>query len=258
MKKPFYSLLAICMSINIGTKAQEVSYPKTEKVDVYDKYFGKEIADTYRWLENDTAKNTEAWVKAENKVTQRYLSQIPYRDKLKSRITELLDYAKYSAPQKDGDWFTFYKNDGLQNQALVYVQKGINGKPEVLLDSNKLSKGGTVALQSTEFSKKQKYFAYAVSASGSDWQEIYIMDFKSRKLIKEKLEYVKFTGMSWNGDDGFYYSGYSKPENEATKFSAKTEFQKVFYHKIGTPQSADKLIYEDKEHPLRYVSGGLT
>lgn len=247
------------MSINIGTYAQqEVSYPKTDKVDAVDTYFGKEIADPYRWLENDTAKNTEAWVKTQNELTHNYLAQIPYRGKLKQRITELLDYAKYSATQKDGDWFTFYKNDGLQNQAVLYVQKGLDGKVEVLLDPNKLSKDGTVALQSTEFSKKQKYFSYAVSASGSDWQEIYIMDFKSRKLIKEKLEYVKFTGISWNGDDGFYYSGYSKPANEATKFSAKTEFQKVFYHKIGTPQSADKLIYEDKDHPLRYVSANLT
>jgi len=258
MKRTFCSLLAICMSVPLYMNAQKINYPKTEKTNQVDDYFGTKIKDPYRWLENDTAKNTERWVQEENKVTQNYLSKIPYREKIKRRITELLDYPKYGATQKDGEWFSFYKNDGLQNQAVLYVQHGLESKPEILLDPNQLSKDGTVALQSTQFSKKQKYFAYAVSASGSDWQEIYIMDFKTRKLIQEKLEYVKFTEMSWNGDDGFYYSGYSKPKDEATKYSAKTEFQKVFYHKIGTPQSADRLVYEDKEHPLRYVGANLT
>lgn len=221
-------------------------------------YFGTTIADPYRWLEDDTAQNTEAWVQEQNKVTANYLNAIPFRDRIRERLTELWDYPKNSAPQKEGAYFLSYKNNGLQNQSVLYVQKGLNGTPEVLIDPNKLSADGTVALQATAFSKKQKYFGYAVSASGSDWQEIYIIDFATRTLLKEKLEYVKFTGISWAGDDGFYYSGYDRPKNEATKYSAKTEFQKVYYHKVGTPQSADQLIYEDKAHPLRYVSAGLT
>jgi prolyl oligopeptidase len=257
MKKIFTALMALTCIPTVMT-AQKINYPTTAKVDQTDDYFGTKIADPYRWLENDTAKNTEAWVKEQNKVTSDYFSKIPFRAKLHQRMTELWNYPKYGAPQKEGEWFTFYKNDGLQNQAVLYVQKGLSGTPEVLIDPNKLSTDGTVALQATSFSKKQKYFSYSVSASGSDWQEIYIMDFASKKLLNEKLDYVKFTGMSWAGEDGFYYSGYDKPKDEKTKFSAKTEFQKIFYHKIGTPQSADKLIYEDKEHPLRYVGGGLT
>lgn len=252
------AIASFCTAISFSTMAQQVQYPKTERVQQVDDYFGVKINDPYRWLEDDTAQKTEAWVKEQNAVTNGYLAAIPFRDKIKKRLTELWDYPKNSAPQKEGEYFLSYKNNGLQNQSVLFVQKGLNGKAEVLLDPNKLSSDGTVALQATAFSKKQKYFAYAVSASGSDWQEIYIMDFASKNLLNEKLEYVKFTGISWAGDDGFYYSGYDRPKNEATKFSAKTEFQKIYYHKIGTEQSADKLIYEDKEHPLRYVGAGLT
>lgn len=258
MNKKWIPLLALSASITLDMTAQPIKYPVTKKVDQADDYFSHKISDPYRWLENDTATDTEAWVKEQNAVTHAYLAKIPFRKKIQDRLTELWNYQRYSAPQKEGDWFVYYKNDGLQNQAVLYVKKGLNGTPEVLLDPNKLSSDGTVALQATAFSKHQKYFAYAVSASGSDWQEIYVMDFATRTLLKEKLEYVKFTGISWAGEDGFYYSGYDRPKDEKTKYSAKTEFQKVFYHKIGTPQSADKLIYEDKEHPLRYVGGGLT
>lgn len=252
------AIASFCTAISFSTMAQQVQYPKTERVQQVDDYFGVKINDPYRWLEDDTAQKTEAWVKEQNAVTNGYLAAIPFRGKIKKRLTELWDYPKNSAPQKEGEYFLSYKNNGLQNQSVLFVQKGLNGKAEVLLDPNKLSSDGTVALQATAFSKKQKYFAYAVSASGSDWQEIYIMDFASKNLLNEKLEYVKFTGISWAGDDGFYYSGYDRPKNEATKFSAKTEFQKIYFHKIGTEQSADKLIYEDKEHPLRYVGAGLT
>jgi prolyl oligopeptidase len=258
MNKKIIPLLALSACAAFDMTAQPIKYPATKKVDQTDDYFSHKINDPFRWLENDTAKDTEAWVKEQNTVTNAYLAKIPFRKKIHDRLTELWNYQRYSAPQKEGDWFVYYKNDGLQNQAVLYVKKGQDGAPEVLLDPNKLSADGTVALQATAFSKHQKYFAYAVSASGSDWQEIYVMDFAGRKLLKDKLEYVKFTGISWAGEDGFYYSGYDRPKDEKTKFSAKTEFQKVFYHKIGTPQSADKLIYEDKEHPLRYVGGGLT
>lgn len=258
MKYATLALMSFATLLSNNLMAQKITYPHTETINHTDEYFGKKINDPYRWLEDDTSKKTEAWVKEQNAVTNQYLSSIPYRDKIKKRLTELWDYPKNSAPQKEGDYFLTYKNDGLQNQSVLFVQKGLNGKPEVLIDPNKLSSDGTVALQATAFSKGQKYFAYAVSASGSDWQEIYILDFATRTLIKEKLEYVKFTGISWAGDDGFYYSGYERPKSEATKYSAKTEFQKIFYHKIGTQQSEDKLIYQDKEHPLRYVGASLT
>jgi prolyl oligopeptidase len=258
MNKKSFPLIALSLGVSLSMTAQSLQYPQTKKVDQTDNYFGTQISDPYRWLENDTARDTEAWVKEENALTQGYLAKIPFREKIHKRLTELWNYPKYGAPEKEGDWFTFYKNDGLQNQSVLYVQKGLQGNPEVLLDPNKLSADGTVALQATAFSKKQKYFAYAASASGSDWQEVFVMDFKNRKLLSDKLEYVKFTGISWKGEEGFYYSGYDRPKDEATKFSAKTEYQKVYFHKIGTPQSADVLIYEDREHPLRYVSGGLT
>jgi prolyl oligopeptidase len=258
MRRTIIAVVALMATSTTFSMAQKIEYPRTERVSQVDDYFGKKISDPYRWLEDDTAAQTEAWVKAQNALTNSYFAGIPFRDKIKKRLTELWDYPKNSAPQKEGEYFLTYKNNGLQNQSVLFVQKGLKGKAEVLLDPNKLSNDGTIALQATAFSKKQRYFAYAVSASGSDWQEIYIMDFSSRKLLNEKLEYVKFTGISWAGDEGFYYSGYEKPKNEATKFSAKTEFQKIFYHKIGTAQSADILIYEDKDHPLRYVGASLT
>lgn len=258
MTKKIIPLLALAAGASMTMNAQDIRYPQTKKVTQTDAYFSHKVEDPYRWLENDTASDTEAWVKEQNQVTQSYLSKIPFRSKIHNRLTELWNYERYSAPQQEGDWFVFYKNDGLQNQSVLYVKRGLNGEAELLLDPNKLSADGTVALQATAFSKKQQYFAYAVSASGSDWQEIYVMDFASRKLLKDKIEYVKFTGISWAGEDGFYYSGYDKPQDEKTKFSAKTEFQKIFYHKIGTAQSEDKLIYEDRDHPLRYVGGGLT
>lgn len=258
MNKTFCTLLALCISAPIIMHAQDIRYPDTKKVDQEDNYFGTKIADPYRWLENDTARDTEQWVAKQNEVTHEYLNRIPFRNKIKERLTELMDYPKYGASHKDGEWLTFYKNDGLQNQAVLYIQKGLEGNPEILLDPNTFSTDGTVALQAVEFSKHQKLLAYAVSASGSDWQEIKVMRMDDRKLLTDKIDYVKFTGISWKGDEGFYYSGYSKPKNEATKFSAKTEYQKVFYHKIGTPQSQDILVYEDTKHPLRYVSPQLT
>lgn len=255
MKKTIF--LVACISLSAQLMAQ-FQYPKTRPEKVIDNYFGVQIEDPYRWLENDTSSQTAAWVKEQQNFTEDYLSKIPYRDKLKNRIKELMDYPKTGAPQKEGKYIIYYKNDGLQNQSVLYVKEGINGKEKVLLDPNQLSQDGTVALQATAFSKNQKYFGYAVSASGSDWQEIYVIDMTTGKRTQDKLEYVKFTGLAWDGDEGFYYSGYDAPKDEKTKYSAKTEFQKIFYHKIGTPQSQDKLIYEDKEHPLRYVGAGLT
>ena len=257
MQKIAFSFFTLFM-LNTTMQAQKIKYPVTATIPQTDNYFGTKIEDPYRWLENDTAKNTEAWVQEQNAVTQSYLEKIPFRNKIKDRLTELWNYPKYSAPQQEGKYFIVAKNDGLQNQFVLFIQQGLNGVPEVLLDPNRLSTDGTVALQATSMSKNQKYFGYATSASGSDWQEIYVLDVATKKLLVDKLEYVKFSGISWLGDEGFYYSAYSKPENELTKFSVKTEYQKVFYHKLGTAQKDDKLIYEDKDHPLRYVGAGLT
>jgi prolyl oligopeptidase len=255
-----FALITGCSYFNNFSMAQQskLSYPSTQKEDVKDVYFGNTINDPYRWLENDTSKQTEQWVKAQNQFTNAYLEKIPYRNKLRERITALMNYPKESAPQKEGNYFVYYKNDGLQNQSVLYIKEGINGNERILIDPNTLSKDGTVALQSVVFSTNQQFVAYAVSASGSDWQEIYILDIKNNKLIKEKIEYVKFTSISWLGDQGFYYSGYEAPKDEKTKYSAKTEFQKIFFHKLGTPQSQDQLIYEDPEHPLRYVFAQVT
>lgn len=250
--------LSLLSVLFMSVDAQKINYPVTQKVNHIDDYFGVKISDPYRWLEDDTSAQTEAWVKAQNVVTNAYLNNIPFRDKIKDRLTELWNYEREGAPYRKGKYYIYGKNDGLQNQSVVYYKEGLNGKEKVLIDPNKLSQDGTVALQATSFSKNQKYYGYSVSASGSDWQEIYVMEIPSGKLLKDKLEHVKFTGISWDGDDGFYYSGYTKPEDEKTKYSAKTEYQKVFYHKLGTPQSQDKLVYEDKDHPLRYVGAGLT
>lgn len=259
MKKALFSLSALSLLASCSMNApKSISYPTTKTVQQVDNYFGTEIPDPYRWLENDTAHDVIAWTKEQNKVTEEYLDQIPYRKSLREKLTGYNNYTKYSIPSQSGEWLTFYKNNGLQNQPVLFVQKGLQGDPEALIDPNTLSADGTKAIQETAFSKHQKYFAYAVSAAGSDWQKIHILDFKSRKPLDEVLDYVKFTRISWKGEDGFYYSGYDRPKNEALKYSNKTEFQKVYYHKIGTPQSSDKIVYQDTANPLRYVDCQLT
>lgn len=259
MKKTIVPLFALMLGGGLTMHAQnKITYPKTKEVNHVDDYFGTKIEDPYRWLENDTASETTAWVKEQNKVTQSVLSQIPYRDRMKKRITELINYPKNSAPYKKGKYIIQYKNNGLQNQSVLYVKEGWDGEERVLLDPNTLSEDGTVALGAISFSPNQRYFAYAVSASGSDWQEIYIMDMKTGKLLKDKVEFVKFTGIHWDSEDGFYYAGYEAPKDQKTKYSAKTEYQKVYYHKLGTDATKDPIIYEDTEHPLRYVRPSLT
>ncbi|WP_300728824.1 prolyl oligopeptidase family serine peptidase [uncultured Rikenella sp.] len=230
-------------------------YPETRKdTTVVDDYHGTQVADPYRWLEDDRSTETAAWVAAQNAVTQDYLAQIPYREQIKQRLTELYDYPKEGTPFRVGEYYFFYKNDGLQNQSVLYYQKGLDGTPEVFLDPNTLSKDGTVALNTVTFSKDDRYAAYSVSRSGSDWVDIYVMEVATRKQLADKIEWVKFSGASW-GDGGFYYSRYDAPAEGASAYSAKNEFQKVYFHKLGTSQVEDRLIYEDKTHPLRYFSG---
>jgi len=231
-------------------------YPQTKKVSQSDDYFGTKIEDAYRWLEHDTAEDTKAWVKAQNVVTFDYLSKIPFRDKIKKQLLDLNNYPKYSSPFRVGEYYFFYKNDGLQNQSVIWYQKGINGMPEVFIDPNTYSKEGTVAIGLAGVSKNKKYIAISISKAGSDWQEIRIMEVAGKKELADKIEWVKFSGAAWKGD-GFYYSRYDEPV-KGKEFSNQNQFHKVYYHQLGQPQSKDKLIYSDSEHPLRYFGASLT
>ncbi len=253
MKKIFFLLLAISV-----TMLSQLQYPKTIKTGHVDSYFGLQVADPYRWMEQDTAVAVKEWVGDQNKVTFGYLNQIPFREKVKNRLTKLLNYPKYTAPFRSGkNWF-FYKNDGLQNQSILYIQRGsLDAKPELFLDPNKLSADGTTSIQGTSFDKDGKYFAYAVSKAGSDWRDIYVMDVASKKLLSDKIEWAKFTGITWLGN-GFYYSRYPTPSDTGSKLSTSNAYHKAYYHIIGTPQSKDALVYEDKENPQRTVGIGAT
>jgi prolyl oligopeptidase len=235
----------------------QLKYPETKKTDVVESYHGTKVEDPYRWLEDDNSAETKEWVKEQNKVTNAYLATIPFRDQVEKRLEMLWNYARYSSPLKKAGYYYFFKNDGLQNQAIMYRQAGIDAEPEEFLNPNTLSKEGIVALGGYNFSESGKYMAYSIAVAGSDWQEVYVMETATRKILKDKVQWVKFSSYSWKGEEGFYYSGYDQPD-EKSKLSKQNQFHKVFYHKLGTDQSADQLIYEDKQHPLRYHSGGLT
>jgi prolyl oligopeptidase len=253
MKIIFFTIL---MAITTQIFSQ-ITYPDTKKVDQEDNYFGTIIKDPYRWLEDDNSVETKAWVKEENNVTEDYLSKIPFRGKVRKRLEELWNYTKYGAPFKQGDYYYFYKNDGLQNQAVLYRQKGLDGEPEVFIDPNKMSKDGTAAIGTLSFSKNNKYAVYFEAQAGSDWEDAHILNVSDKNLLKDELHFIKFSGASWKGDDGFYYSRYPAPD-EKNKLTTQNQFHKVYYHKIGTPQSEDVLIYEDKEHPLRTINARLS
>lgn len=235
---------------------QQIVYPETRKVDTVDVYFGTQVADPYRWLEDDNSAETAAWVEAQNRVTNDYLQQIPFRTALRERLTNIINYEKMGTPSLRKGKYYFYKNDGLQNQSVLYEADSIGGEARVLLDPNKLSDDGTVSLSSTSFSKDGKYLAYVISRSGSDWNEIYVMEVATRKVLEDHIVWAKFTDAAWEGN-GFYYSAYDAPE-DGRGLSAKNEYQKVYYHKIGTPQSEDRLEYMNPQHPLRFYSVGLT
>ncbi|MDD4199417.1 MAG: prolyl oligopeptidase family serine peptidase [Paludibacter sp.] len=238
------------------TNRTNIEYPETRKDTIVDNYWGTSVSDPYRWLENDRSEETEAWVIAQNQVTYSYLEKIPFRNKLKERFTELMNYPKYSSPKKVNNKYYFYKNDGLQNQSVLYELDSLTAEPKVLLDPNKLSTDGTVALSQASFSKDGKYLAYSIAKSGSDWNEIFVMEIATRNLLSDHIEWVKFSGISWQGD-GFYYSAYSKPET-GKEYSNKNEYQKVFYHKIGQTQDKDNIIYENKQFALRNCGAVIT
>ena len=185
-------------------KSQKYSYPVARKVDTVDVYFGHEVQDPYRWLEDDNSEETAAWVEAENKVTDEYLAKIPFRDQLNKRLTEIWNYPKYGVPFKRGGKYFFFKNDGIQNQSVLYIQSSPDAEPEVLLDPNKLSSDGTVALANMSVSRDGKYLAYSTASGGSDWNEIFVMEIDSRSMLDDHIKWVKFSGISWK-DDGFFY-----------------------------------------------------
>ena len=232
-------------------------YPETRKdVTVVDEYFGTEVADPYRWLENDTTAETAQWVDAQRAVTEDYLSHIPFRENIKKRLTDLVNYERYSLPSKRFGRYIFSKNDGLQNQNVIYIQNSLDEEPSVLLDPNTLSDDGTVALSGTFQSHDGKYLAYSIQRSGSDWVEIYVMDIATRELLADHIQWAKFTGASWY-KDGFFYGAYDRPE-EGKEFSNVNENHKIYYHKLGTPQEEDVLFYENPEQPRYFHTVSLT
>jgi prolyl oligopeptidase len=248
----FTTISLVLLFIGFISGAQQFEYPNTKKVDHKDTYHGSSVADPYRWLEDDNSAETAKWVEEQNKVTFAYFEKIPYRAKLKDRLARLTDYPKYSEPFRKGDNFFFYKNEGLQNQSILYIQKGLEGTPEVLIDPNKLAADGTSRLGAFSLSKDGKYAVYGISKAGSDWQEYLVMEIATKKTLTDRLEWIKASGASWHGD-GFFYSRYDAPE-KGRELSSKNEFQKVYYHRIGTPQSADDLVYEDQVNPERFHS----
>ncbi|MBS1780895.1 MAG: S9 family peptidase [Bacteroidetes bacterium] len=240
-----------------GNKAsvKTIKYPVTKTADSSTTFFGQKVADPYRWLENDMSAETKDWVKKQNEVTFAYLKNIPFRDKIKTRLTELWNYEKYTAPFKEGAYTYFYKNNGLQNQYVLYREKE-GGAPEVFLDPNKFSADGTTSLAGIDFTKDGSLCAYQISEGGSDWRKVIVLNTATKEKIGDTLQDVKFSGLSWAGNDGFFYSSYDKPKG--SQLSAMTQNHKLYYHKLGTKQNADKLIFGGSEQPRRYVGGSVT
>ena len=259
MKTTFLFTSAIIISMSVIAQKQSAfsgTYPATKTTEQTDDFFGTKVSDPYRWLENDTAADTKDWIQKQVAVTQDYLNKIPFRDAIKKRLTELWNYEKFSAPFKEGSYTYFYKNDGLQNQSVLYREK--DGKaPEVFLDPNKFSADGTTSLAGIDFTKDGSLAAYQISEGGSDWRKVIVMNTTSLKQVDDTLLDIKFSGLSWKKNDGFYYSSYDKPK-EGSQLSGKTQIHKLYYHKLGTKQSEDKLIFGGEATPRRYIGGYVT
>ncbi len=269
IKQPTMKTLVLCLltlSVIMSCKEEKsqqkeitINYPETATVDTVDNYFGVDVKDPYRWLEDDMSEATMGWVKEQNKTTYGYLENIPFRNELKDRLTKLWNYEKIGAPFKEGDYTYFYKNNGLQNQYVIYRYKtGADPKTAtVFLDPNTFSEDGTTSLGGTNFSKDGSILAYSISEGGSDWRKILVMKTETKEIVEDTIVDVKFSGMSWYKNEGFYYSSYSKPKG--SELSAKTDQHKVFYHKLGTSQKEDKVIYGEKpEEKHRYIYGSVT
>lgn len=244
-----YIISFMTFTAGASTFAQ-INYPVTKKVDHVDDYQGTKVADPYRWLEDDNSAETKAWVEAQNKVTFDYLNKVPYRGEMKKRIEALVNYPRYSTPDRNGDYFYFYKNDGLQNQAVLFRQKGLEGTPELVMDPNKLSAEGTTQLTNFDLSKDGKYAVWGTSKGGSDWHTYYVRDMLTGKDLADSILWVKVSGVAWQGN-GFYYSRYPAPE-KGKELSSKNENHQVWFHTVGTAQEQDELVYEDKANPQRF------
>ena len=262
-KKLFFSALVFifvsCKNESKSLKTVSVNYPETKKVDTIDTYFGEQVADPYRWLEDDRSEETEKWVSQQNEATFGFLDNIPYREELKGRLTKLWNYEKIGAPYTEGAYTYFSKNDGLQNQSVIYrYKKGAVPETAVIfIDPNKFKDDGTISLGGLSFSKNGQTLAYSISEGGSDWRKILVMDVESKEIMEDTLVDIKFSGMSWYKDEGFYYSSYDKPKG--SELSAKTDQHKVYYHKLGTKQSDDQLIYGGTpEEKHRYIYASVT
>jgi prolyl oligopeptidase len=236
--------------------SKTLPYPKTRKVDTTTTYFGTKVPDPYRWLENDQATDTKAWVQEENKVTLDYLGKIPYRNAIRDRLTKLWNYEKYSAPTKEGNYTYFSKNTGLQSQYVMYRQLG-TGTPEVFLDPNTFSKDGTTSLAGINFTQDDSLAAYQISEGGSDWRKVIVIKASDKSIVGDTLKNVKFSGLAWKGNQGFYYSSYDKP-TAGSQLAGKTQIHKLYYHQLGTPQSTDKLIFGGEKDPNRYIGASVT
>ncbi len=249
------SIVVFAISCNKQTK-NPVQYPETKKADSTTVYFGETVKDPYRWLEDDRSDETAAWVKAQNNVTFAYLDKIPFRNSLKERLEKIWNYEKITAPFKEGDYTYFYKNDGLQNQYVLYRTKE-GGEPELFLDPNGFSKDGTSSLAGIDFSKNGKIAAYSISEGGSDWRKVMVMNTDTQEIIEDTLVDIKFSGISWKGNEGFYYSSYDKPKG--SQLSAKTDQHKLYYHKLGTSQKSDAVVFGNKpKQKRRYVGGQVS
>ncbi|NER14268.1 prolyl oligopeptidase family serine peptidase [Leptobacterium flavescens] len=259
MKKTFLCSLVVLSLLACKKETNEniiaVNYPTTKKVDTVTNYFGTDVQDPYRWLEDDMSDETAAWVKEQNGVTYGYLENIPYRAQLKERLQKLLNYEKITAPFKEGNYTYFYKNDGLQNHYVVYRRQG-DGEAEVFLDPNTFSEDATTSLAGLSFSDSGKLAAYSISEGGSDWRKVIIIDAETREQVEDTLVDVKFSGISWRGDEGFYYSSYDKPKG--SELSAKTDQHKLYYHKLGTSQKDDKLVFGGTDAEKHRYIGGYT
>ncbi|SHM72359.1 prolyl oligopeptidase [Flavobacterium xanthum] len=256
MKKTFLIMAVSSALATFGQnqKPKTLTYPTTSKGETVDVYFDTKLPDPYRWLEDDKSAETGAWVKAQNEVTYDYLAQIPFRDLLKARMEKLWNYEKIGAPFTEGDFTYYYKNNGLQNQSVLY-RKDAKGTETVFLDPNTFSKDGTTSLGGLNFSKDGSKVAYSISEGGSDWRKVIIMDAVSQKIMEDTIVDVKFSGVSWKGNEGFYYSSYDKPKG--SELSAKTDQHKLYFHKLGTAQKVDQIIF-GADQKRRYVGGGVT
>ncbi len=253
------SLLLLTMSCQEkpNTNTSSIHYPISDTTEVVDVYHGQEVADPYRWLEDDLSPKTGDWVKAQNKITHGFLDKIPYRDRIKKRLEELMDYTKISAPIKNGAYTYHYQNNGLENHSVLYRKKEESDSAEVFLDPNTFSKNGTIALSGTFFTRDGALLAYMISEGGSDWRKVIVIDTENKAIVEDSLKNIKFSGLSWYKNEGFYYSSYEVPK-EGSVLSGKTQHHRLMYHRLGTPQSEDRLVFGGPEQPFRYIGGRVS